>query len=150
MRAICGVGVVKGFGKTLYMTKGGGANVVAYSYTKGDALGAEIVVTSVLVYNIFSTTDAKHKARDSLVLVSIPPVFTGMVYAMKFSHISNRDLVNMANKRVNVIPFFKSFLQTTLRKTNLLCTVLFLYLERESGTKHVPARSRTPYFFYRD
>ncbi|XP_022864517.1 uncharacterized protein LOC111384471 [Olea europaea var. sylvestris] len=75
---------------------------------------------------------------------------TGMVYAMKFSHISNRDLVNMANKRVNVIPFFKSFLQTTLRKTNLLCTVLFLYLERESGTKHVPARSRTPYFFYRD
>ncbi|CAA3012759.1 probable aquaporin PIP1-5 [Olea europaea subsp. europaea] len=105
MGAICGVGVVKGFRKTLHMTKGGGANVVAYNYTKGDALGAEIVVTSVLVYTIFSTTDAKHKARDS----QVP---TGMVYAMKFSHISNRDFVYMVNKRLNVIPFLKSFLQS--------------------------------------
>ncbi|KAL0299266.1 UNVERIFIED_CONTAM: putative aquaporin PIP1-2 [Sesamum radiatum] len=48
--AICGAGVVKGFGKTLYQTKGGGANVVAHGYTKGDGLGAEIVGTFVLVY----------------------------------------------------------------------------------------------------
>ncbi|CAA3029651.1 probable aquaporin PIP1-4 [Olea europaea subsp. europaea] len=73
MGAICGVGVVKGFGKNLYMTEGVGANVVAYGCTKGDALGAEIVGTSTLVYIVFSTTDAKHRARDSHVPVLVVP-----------------------------------------------------------------------------
>ncbi|KAG8044265.1 hypothetical protein GUJ93_ZPchr0137g29192 [Zizania palustris] len=36
--AICGAGVVKGFQKGLYMSAGGGANVVAPGYTKGDNL----------------------------------------------------------------------------------------------------------------
>lgn len=67
--AICGAGVVKGFGKTLYMTKGGGANVVAHGYTKGSGLGAEIIGTFVLVYTVFSATDAKRSARDSHVPV---------------------------------------------------------------------------------
>nr|XP_009799930.1 PREDICTED: probable aquaporin PIP1-2 [Nicotiana sylvestris] len=57
--AICGAGVVKGFGKTLYQTKGGGANVVNLGYTKGSGLGAEIVGTFVLVYTVFSAIDAK-------------------------------------------------------------------------------------------
>ncbi|AES71115.1 major intrinsic protein (MIP) family transporter [Medicago truncatula] len=68
--AICGAGVVKGFeGKTFYTNKNGGANFVAPGYTKGDGLGAEIVGTFVLVYTVFSATDAKRSARDSHVPV---------------------------------------------------------------------------------
>ncbi|CAA2983275.1 aquaporin [Olea europaea subsp. europaea] len=52
-------------------TGGGGTNVVADGYTKGDALGAEIVGTSVLVYTVFSASDAKHRARDTHIPVSI-------------------------------------------------------------------------------
>ena len=72
--AICGAGVVKGFeGKTKYGTLNGGANFVAPGYTKGDGLGAEIVGTFILVYTVFSATDAKRSARDSHVPVSLPP-----------------------------------------------------------------------------
>lgn len=67
--AICGAGVVKGFQPGLYQTNGGGANVVAHGYTKGSGLGAEIVGTFVLVYTVFSATDAKRSARDSHVPV---------------------------------------------------------------------------------
>ena len=69
--AICGAGVVKGFGPTFYEGNGGGANVVNHGYTKGDGLGAEIVGTFVLVYTVFSATDAKRNARDSHVPVCI-------------------------------------------------------------------------------
>ena len=68
--AICGAGVVKGFEKSQYTSLGGGANVVNAGYTKGDGLGAEIVGTFVLVYTVFSATDAKRSARDSHVPVS--------------------------------------------------------------------------------
>ncbi|GFY84517.1 plasma membrane intrinsic protein 1C [Actinidia rufa] len=53
--AIAGAAVVKGFEKTRYETLGGGANVIAHGYTKGDGLGAEIVGTFVLVYTVFSS-----------------------------------------------------------------------------------------------
>ncbi|CAN1257054.1 Aquaporin PIP1-2, partial [Linum perenne] len=70
--AICGAGVVKGFeGKQQYMLLGGGANSVNPGYTKGDGLGAEIVGTFVLVYTVFSATDAKRSARDSHVPLPI-------------------------------------------------------------------------------
>lgn len=68
--AICGAGVVKGFQPSFYEMKGGGANVVSHGYTKGDGLGAEIIGTFVLVYTVFSATDAKRNARDSHVPVS--------------------------------------------------------------------------------
>lgn len=68
--AICGAGVVKGFDKHNYQVLGGGANYVNHGYTKGDALGAEIVGTFVLVYTVLSATDAKRNARDSHVPVS--------------------------------------------------------------------------------
>jgi len=68
--AICGAGVVKGLQQGLYMGNGGGANVVAPGYTKGSGLGAEIIGTFVLVYTVFSATDAKRNARDSHVPVS--------------------------------------------------------------------------------
>ena len=68
--AICGAGVVKGFEKSQYEVLGGGANFVAHGYTKGDGLGAEIIGTFVLVYTVFSATDAKRSARDSHVPVS--------------------------------------------------------------------------------
>ncbi|CAI0412267.1 unnamed protein product [Linum tenue] len=51
---------------------GGGANSVAGGYTKGDGLGAEIVGTFVLVYTVFSATDAKRSARDSHVPILAP------------------------------------------------------------------------------
>ncbi|GLT67860.1 hypothetical protein SLA2020_401380 [Shorea laevis] len=71
--AICGAGVVKGFeGDRKYELLGGGANVVAHGYTKGDGLGAEIVGTFVLVYTVFSATDAKRNARDSHVPILAP------------------------------------------------------------------------------
>lgn len=61
--AICGAGVVKGLqGSSQYELLGGGANVVQHGYTKGDGLGAEIVGTFVLVYTVFSATDAQRNA----------------------------------------------------------------------------------------
>ncbi|CAI9094093.1 OLC1v1029756C1 [Oldenlandia corymbosa var. corymbosa] len=69
--AICGAGIVKGFNKSQYEAHNGGVNFVAHGYTKGDGLGAEIIGTFVLVYTVFSATDAKRNARDSHVPVSI-------------------------------------------------------------------------------
>lgn len=68
--AICGAAVVKGFEKSQYEVVGGGANSVNSGYSKGSGLGAEIVGTFVLVYTVFSATDAKRNARDSHVPVS--------------------------------------------------------------------------------
>ncbi|KAI6670119.1 hypothetical protein NL676_005004 [Syzygium grande] len=71
--AICGAGVVKGFEKaSTYERLNGGANFVAPGYTKGDGLGAEIVGTFLLVYTVFSATDAKRSARDSHVPILAP------------------------------------------------------------------------------
>lgn len=68
--AICGAGVVKGFQKKQYEMLGGGANTIQSGYSTGGGLGAEIVGTFVLVYTVFSATDAKRNARDSHVPVS--------------------------------------------------------------------------------
>ncbi|XP_048135501.1 probable aquaporin PIP1-4 [Rhodamnia argentea] len=70
--AICGAGVVKAFQKTQYELHNGGANMVSAGYSKGDGLGAEIVGTFVLVYTVFSATDAKRSARDSHVPILAP------------------------------------------------------------------------------
>ncbi|KAK9290481.1 hypothetical protein L1049_008651 [Liquidambar formosana] len=70
--ATCGAGIVKGFQKSQYQKLGGGANMVNHGYTKGDGLGAEIVGTFLLVYTVFSATDAKRNARDSHVPILAP------------------------------------------------------------------------------
>nr|QQZ01328.1 aquaporin PIP2;7 [Impatiens walleriana] len=70
--AICGVGLVKAFQSAYYVRYGGGANMVAHGYTKGTAVGAEIIGTFVLVYTVFSATDPKRNARDSHVPVLAP------------------------------------------------------------------------------
>ncbi|CAN0837912.1 Probable aquaporin PIP-type 7a [Linum grandiflorum] len=71
--AICGAGVVKGLqGKQEYAMLGGGANFVNAGYTKGSGLGAEIIGTFVLVYTVFSATDAKRNARDSHIPILAP------------------------------------------------------------------------------
>ncbi|KAJ8464934.1 hypothetical protein OPV22_027486 [Ensete ventricosum] len=70
--AIVGVGIVKGIMKHQYNSLGGGANEVAPGYSKGTALGAEIIGTFVLVYTVFSATDPKRSARDSHVPVLAP------------------------------------------------------------------------------
>ncbi|XP_061362809.1 aquaporin PIP1-2 isoform X2 [Gastrolobium bilobum] len=70
--AICGAGVVKGFQPHQYERLGGGANTLSKGYSKGDGLGAEIVGTFVLVYTVFSATDAKRNARDSHVPILAP------------------------------------------------------------------------------
>jgi len=87
--AICGAGVVKGFQQTLYMGTGGGANAVNPGYTKGDGLGAEIVGTFVLVYTVFSATDAKRSARDSHVPI-LAPLPIG--FAVFLVHLRIREL----------------------------------------------------------
>ncbi|KAK6943524.1 Major intrinsic protein [Dillenia turbinata] len=70
--AICGAAVVKGFQGSRYERLGGGANVVGHGYTKGDGLGAEIMGTFLLVYTVFSATDAKRNVRDSHVPILAP------------------------------------------------------------------------------
>ncbi|GLT52702.1 hypothetical protein SLA2020_260260 [Shorea laevis] len=70
--AICGAAVVKGFQKGQYERLGGGANTVSTGYSKGDGLGAEILGTFILVYTVFSATDAKRSARDSHVPILAP------------------------------------------------------------------------------
>jgi aquaporin PIP len=67
--AICGVWIVKAIMKDFYDEFGGGANTVSPTYSKGTALGAEIIGTFVLVYTVFSATDPKRNARDSHVPV---------------------------------------------------------------------------------
>ncbi|KAL8556785.1 hypothetical protein ACS0TY_004302 [Phlomoides rotata] len=69
---VCGAGVVKGYMSGPYQMLKGGANFVNHGYTKGDALGAEIIGTFVLVYTVFSATDAKRNARDSHVPLLAP------------------------------------------------------------------------------
>ncbi|KAG6474845.1 probable aquaporin PIP2-6 [Zingiber officinale] len=70
--AIVGVGIVKGIMKHPYNSLGGGANQVNSGYSRGTALGAEIIGTFVLVYTVFSATDPKRSARDSHVPVLAP------------------------------------------------------------------------------
>ncbi|KAG9149749.1 hypothetical protein Leryth_012462 [Lithospermum erythrorhizon] len=70
--AICGVGLVKAFQKSLYTRYGGGANSLAVGYSTRVGLAAEIIGTFVLVYTVFSATDPKRSARDSHVPVLAP------------------------------------------------------------------------------
>lgn len=70
--AICGAALVKSFQKSQYQLQGGGANLVSHGYTKGDGRGAEIMGTFLLVYTVFSATDAKRSARDSHVPILAP------------------------------------------------------------------------------
>lgn len=80
--AICGAGIVKGFQKGHYERLNGGANVVSHGYTKGDGLGAEIIGTFVLVYTVFSATDAKRNARDSHVPVTHHSSFFSLLFVV--------------------------------------------------------------------
>ena len=73
--AICGVGLVKAFQSAYYVHYGGGANELAAGYSKGTGLAAEIIGTFVLVYTVFSATDAKRSARDSHVPVNTLYIF---------------------------------------------------------------------------
>ncbi|KAJ4777455.1 Plasma membrane intrinsic protein 2 [Rhynchospora pubera] len=70
--AICGAGLVKGFQKELFSRYGGATNTVKGGYSRGTALGAEIVGTFILVFTLFSATDEKHRARDSFVPILAP------------------------------------------------------------------------------
>lgn len=62
--AIVGVGIAKGVMKHHYSSLGGGANQVAPSYSRGAALGAEMIGTFLLVFTVFSATDADYNAND--------------------------------------------------------------------------------------
>ncbi|KAI3914876.1 hypothetical protein MKX01_018045 [Papaver californicum] len=67
---ICGVGLVKAFIKHDYNAQGGGANSIAQGYSKGAALGAEIIGTFDLFYTVILATDPKKSAHDSHIPVS--------------------------------------------------------------------------------
>ncbi|XP_028786810.1 aquaporin PIP1-2-like [Neltuma alba] len=70
--ATCGVAVVKGFEGSQYERLGGGANSLSEGYSSISGLGAEIIGTFVLVYTVFSATDAKRNARDAHVPILAP------------------------------------------------------------------------------
>lgn len=71
--AICGAAVVRGFERgPQFIRLGGGANALSVGYSKLGGLGAEIMGTFVLVYTVFSATDAKRNARDSHVPILAP------------------------------------------------------------------------------
>lgn len=95
--AICGAGVVKGFEKGRYNSLGGGANVVNAGYTKGDGLGAEIVGTFVLVYTVFSATDAKRNARDSHVPVSYTSLCLSLSQTLTITHSITHFVIKLIN-----------------------------------------------------
>ncbi|KAJ1694063.1 hypothetical protein LUZ63_010761 [Rhynchospora breviuscula] len=70
--AICGAGLVKGFQKDLFNHYGGAANSIQGGYSRGTALGAEIVGTFILVYTVYSATDVKRSAHESYVPILAP------------------------------------------------------------------------------
>ncbi|KAL2629083.1 hypothetical protein R1flu_013769 [Riccia fluitans] len=78
---ICGAGFVKAWQKTRFQALDGGTNFVADGLSSGAGLGAEILGTFILVYVVYSATDAKRKARDSHVpvLTPLPIVFAVFV-----------------------------------------------------------------------
>lgn len=118
--AICGAGVVKGFeGNARYELFKGGANFLAPGYTKGDGLGAEIVGTFVLVYTVFSATDAKRNARDSHVPVCLLSIF----------HISYLPLNKKKKPKFSLIRLVRAILEfgshsSVSRSSRVLKTLL--------------------------
>ncbi|KAF8723111.1 hypothetical protein HU200_022266 [Digitaria exilis] len=72
--AVCGAGVLRAIHSpgNSFARLGGGANVVGDGYGRGTGLAAEVVGTFVLVYTVFSATDAKRNARDSHIPVLAP------------------------------------------------------------------------------
>ncbi|KAF0929477.1 hypothetical protein E2562_021577 [Oryza meyeriana var. granulata] len=71
--AVCGAGLVRALNSAHFARHGGGgANVVGDGYFKGSGLAAEVAGTFVLVYTVFSATDAKCSARDSHIPVLAP------------------------------------------------------------------------------
>ncbi|KAL2629086.1 hypothetical protein R1flu_013772 [Riccia fluitans] len=69
---ICGAGFVKALQKTRFQVLGGGTNFVSEGFTSGAGLGAEILGTFILVYVVYSATDAKLKARGCHVPMLTP------------------------------------------------------------------------------
>ncbi|KAJ4808259.1 plasma membrane intrinsic protein 2 [Rhynchospora pubera] len=55
-----------------YDSLGGGANSVSEGYSKGAAVGAEIMGTFVLVYTVFSATDPELAASEPSVPALLP------------------------------------------------------------------------------
>ncbi|RCV42475.1 hypothetical protein SEVIR_9G218600v4 [Setaria viridis] len=71
--AVCGAGLVRAIhSPDAFVRLGGGANAVGDGYGRGTGLAAEVVGTFVLVYTVFSATDAKRNARDSHIPVLAP------------------------------------------------------------------------------
>ncbi|CAN6293217.1 unnamed protein product [Urochloa humidicola] len=71
--AVCGAGIVRAIHSPgSFERHGGGANAVGDGYGRGTGLVAEVVGTFVLVYTVFSATDAKRNARDSHIPVLAP------------------------------------------------------------------------------
>ncbi|BBN20562.1 hypothetical protein Mp_Vg00660 [Marchantia polymorpha subsp. ruderalis] len=70
-------GFVKGLLKTPFQVLGGTTNIIRADFDMGTGLVAENIGTFILVYRLYSTTDAKRKARKLHVtmLASLPIEF---------------------------------------------------------------------------
>lgn len=73
--SLCGAGLVKALQEVPFDELNGGTNFVNPAFSNSTGLAAEIVGTFVLVYVVYTATDAKRRARDSYVPVS-EPTFT--------------------------------------------------------------------------
>ncbi|KAL5229720.1 hypothetical protein ABZP36_028496 [Zizania latifolia] len=86
--AIVGTAIVKGtMDKHAYDSNGGGANVVASGYSRGAALAAEIIGTSILVFIVFYSIDPKLKAMDSSIPLLAPLPMGFAVFAVHLATI---------------------------------------------------------------
>lgn len=92
--AICGAGLAKGWQRTYYEDHGGGTNFVHHGYTKGSALGAEIVGTFVLLFVVLCASDPKRKAKDTHVpvLAPLPIGFAVLVIHLATIPITNTSI----------------------------------------------------------
>ncbi|KAG6553713.1 hypothetical protein Mapa_004628 [Marchantia paleacea] len=70
--SLSGAGLVKALQENPFDELNGGTNFVNPAFSIPTGLAAEIVGTFVLVYVVYTATDAKRRARDSHVPVLVP------------------------------------------------------------------------------
>ncbi|KAK0582822.1 hypothetical protein LWI29_029939 [Acer saccharum] len=105
--AICGAAVVKAFQKTRFELLHGGANLVNYE-SEGIGLFFEFFGTFVLLYAVFSASDAKRTAIDSHVpvLAALPVGFAVFLVHMAATPLSQTG-INPARSLATAIVYGK-------------------------------------------
>ncbi|KAG6556690.1 hypothetical protein Mapa_001631 [Marchantia paleacea] len=85
--SLCGAGLVNPLQEIPFHDRKGGTNFVNPAFSIRTGLAAEINGTFVLVYVVYTATDAKRSARDSHVPVLVPLPIGLAVYVVHLSTI---------------------------------------------------------------